>query len=104
MPFTRFLKCLRKHSPPGSSTRRGKLSVERLEERSLLDGMPVQFGSADAFKQFLIDTALAQYKDLFGQSFSYYYQPYPVDRGVPQAFTLNVNDAAAAASNPSSFS
>jgi inhibitor of cysteine peptidase len=40
---------------------------------------PTSFGSADAFKQYLIDTALEQYKDLFGKHFpgyNYYLQPY----------------------------
>jgi uncharacterized secreted protein with C-terminal beta-propeller domain len=48
---------------------RPRLAVERLEDRCLLDSGLSQFGSADAFKQYLIDSALNQYKDLFGQHF-----------------------------------
>jgi uncharacterized secreted protein with C-terminal beta-propeller domain len=85
--------------------RRARLNVERLEERALLDGALTQFGSADAFKQYLINTALAQYKDLFGQTLTYYYQPvYTLDRGVPTGFTLTLNNAMAATADPASFS
>src|SRR5438445_4126840 len=75
---------------------------ERLEERCLLDAAPTQFGSADAFVQFLRDTALSKYKDLFGSHF----QSYPpiiygggggvlqVDQFVPKAFTNTLSLAA----------
>src|SRR5438552_1552098 len=51
---------------------RSVLNLEPLEERALLDGGPVQFGSQDAFVQYLVNTALTQYHDLFGQHFQNY--------------------------------
>jgi uncharacterized secreted protein with C-terminal beta-propeller domain len=71
-----------------------------MEERVLLDGVPVQFGSADAFKQYLVDTALAQYHSLFGQQFTSYY-PYPLDLGVPAAFTATLTSTQAGNANVS---
>jgi inhibitor of cysteine peptidase len=80
---------------------RPPLLVEQLEERRLLDGnglltsgpqitRPVQFGSAAAFIQYLRDSALDRYKDLFGTHFaSYNFVPVPgpvVDSSVPVGF------------------
>jgi uncharacterized secreted protein with C-terminal beta-propeller domain len=90
----------------GSSPRRARLNIERLEERALLDGTPTQFGSADAFRQYLIDNALTQYQNLFGQTFtSYYYPPiYALDQGVPTAFTATLNSAVQAGGGGADFS
>jgi uncharacterized secreted protein with C-terminal beta-propeller domain len=59
--------------------------IESLEQRCLLDATPIaavqppHFASAEEFRQYLVNTALEQYKDLFGQHFSgYYYTPGPV--------------------------
>jgi uncharacterized secreted protein with C-terminal beta-propeller domain len=62
----------------GTLERRGKnmnrsrssLQIESLEDRCLLDAAPVQFGSADAFKQWLISQAETRYQNLFGHDFS----------------------------------
>jgi len=79
-------------------SRGGALRLERLEERQLLDAGPTQFGSAAAFTQYLINTALSNYQNLFGQTFpSYQYVPFQATNvSVPSAFTDAVNVAQAA--------
>jgi len=52
------------------SSRRSRLTLESLEDRCLLTvaptALPPQFGSADAFIQYVRDHAIAQYHNLFG--------------------------------------
>src|SRR5437763_15733221 len=84
---------LRSPRRPARRSRPSRM-VERLEERWLLDGSPITrpepFGSAAAFIQYLRDSALDRYKDLFGQHFrSYFPSPGPapvVDTTVPIGF------------------
>jgi uncharacterized secreted protein with C-terminal beta-propeller domain len=52
------------------STKRSHLQIESLEDRCLLSGTPTQFGSSDAFVQYLISQAETRYANLFGQQFS----------------------------------
>jgi uncharacterized secreted protein with C-terminal beta-propeller domain len=53
------------------SLARRRPQLETLEDRCLLtSGGPVQFGSADAFIQYLINQAETRYQGLFGQHFS----------------------------------
>lgn len=71
--------------------RRGgaRLTLESLEQRCLLDAtpLPAPFGSADVFVQYLRDTALDQYKDLFGSAAPVWGPLPPIYyRDVPLAF------------------
>jgi len=86
------------------TARRAVLRLECLEDRQLLDAGLTQFGSAAAFTQYLITTALNNYKDLFGQTFpSYQYVPFQgTTVSVPLAFTNAVS--AAAPSTTTNFS
>ncbi|HEV3082869.1 MAG TPA: beta-propeller domain-containing protein [Gemmataceae bacterium] len=90
-----------KRSRPGPRTNTAKSSpsFERLEDRCLLDAAPTQFGTADAFIQYLRDTALNNYKDLFGTHFQTYNYRGPVTfvDNVPGAFT-NAEDKVQAGS------
>ncbi len=89
---------------------RARLCLEPLERREVLDGGFSQFGSADAYTKFLVDSALTRYKDLFGHHFpSYYYYPQTpyVDRGVPAGFTALTDSTTASPSGgagPGTFS
>src|SRR5438552_8452997 len=99
---------------PAKQQARFQPRVEPLEQRCLLDAAlpavvrPTQFTSAAEFRQYLLDTALDRYKDLFGKHFpgSYYYPGGPVIlRAGDMAFnnfaqTVSANGSA----NPSSFS
>ena len=76
----------RRSSRPFQKNRK-PLALEALEERCLLDASaPTQFGSADAFKQYLIDTALTRYASYFGQSLLSYYGYY----GIPPQYRLGI--------------
>jgi inhibitor of cysteine peptidase len=96
MAWTILKKTFRR--PATHTRRRPKLAVEPLEDRCLLDGTPVQFGSADAFKQYLVNTALAQYQNLFGQTFNNAYYPpiFDLALGAPAAFTATLDTTQAA--------
>jgi uncharacterized secreted protein with C-terminal beta-propeller domain len=94
----------RKRSVNRRSTGR-TFRLERLEERYLLDRGFTQFGSADAFRQYLREKALADYKDLFGQhrpaiDYRFYGSNLlHVDQAVPAAFA----QTQAAADSSTSF-
>src|SRR5436309_10872490 len=92
-----------------TATARFHPRIEPLEQRCVLDAAlarPSQFASAEEFKQYLLDTALERYKDLFGQHYTSGFYPRPVifregTVGLP-AFAQAVADVAPGA--PASFS
>src|SRR6516162_7310666 len=80
-----------KNSRAAKPRKRALLAVEALEDRCLLDAAPAlaQFGTADAFVQYLRDTALTRYHDLFGQHVASY-----VYYGLGQRFVYTTQAAA----------
>jgi inhibitor of cysteine peptidase len=92
-------------SPSRRRSAGAPLGLERLEERCLLDSGLTQFGSSAALTQYLISTALDQYKGLFGNAFpTYQFIPYGGGGPIVAANFTTAQAGGGLSSGPPTFS